>query len=296
MNQAEYEACKDAILATFPELREHASRYHVKGDDDGATRDAQIERRKACLMPHAAADVRQAIAEYATSADVPWNEYGRQGQGFAMIGERARQIAKARINAESAVSEVERSKQPLARKKRGSGGTSGAGDLVPRSFRDDVDDLLKAKGRGDVRCAADVRAWLARNDDPQDRDRRDEFTCPLCRDTGLVTCVTSLTQRERGGETWIAWTTGVAACSSKSCIQGDRFADRKDENARLPKYDETEMVRLADPSFAQLEDVLAAIAETRKKNEAKHRHGFLDDFNNRNAADLREREREAEFV
>lgn len=296
MNHAEYESCKDAILATFPELREYASRYHAKSDDGGATRDAQVERRKACLMSHAATDVRQAVAEFAVAADVPWNEYGRQGQGFAMIAERARQIAKARANAFSEVSEVERAKAPLKRKRRDGGGVREAGEIVPRTFKNDVDDLLRAKAAGHVRNAAECRAWLARHDDPQERDRRDEFACEMCRDTGLVVCVTSLIQCERNGETWTSWTTGVAACSSTSCILGDRFTNRPEERARLPKYDETEMVRLADPSFAQLEDVLAAIAETRKKNEAKNRHGFLDDFNKRNAADLRERQREAGFV
>lgn len=295
MNQAEYDACKDLILATFPELREYAARHHVQGDDGGRTRDAQIERRKACLTPHSAADVRQAIAEYATSAEVPWNEYGRQGQGFAMIGERARQIAKARANAASEVSEVERAKAPIQRR-IGQGGLQGIGESIARTLRDDVDDLLRAKADGHVRSAAECRAWIARHDDPQARDRRDEFACEMCRDTGLVTCLTSLRRYEQHGETWTSWTTGVAACSAKSCIHGDRFADRRDDRARLPRYDETEMVRLADPTFAQLEDVLAAIAETRKKHEAKQRHGFIDDWNAKASAADRERIHEEAFA
>lgn len=294
MNQIEYEACKELILATFPELREYATRYHATGDDGGRTRDAQVERRKSCLMPHAASDVRQAVAEFSTSSEVPWNEYGRQGQGFAMIGERARVIAKARANANSETSEVERSKAPILRKKRIAGGVHGADEIMPRTFRDDVADLLKAKADGHVRNAAECRAWLARHDDPQARDRRDEFTCPQCRDTGVVVCVTSLRHVELDGQACTTWTTGVAACGAKSCILGDKFANRHDERARLPRYDETEMVRLPDPAFAQLEDVLAAIEETRKKNAAKNRHGSFDQWNARNATDARERE--TEFV
>lgn len=288
MTSDEYEALKDLILATFPELHEHASRYGRSGRDatdmERATAHAQRERRKACLMPHSAADVRQAVSEFAVAADVPWNEYGRQGQGFAMIGERARQIAKARANSSADASQVERAKAPIRRRKRLGGQLHEADEIVPRSFRSDVADLLRAKADGHVRNAAECRAWIARHDDPQARDRRDEFACEMCRDTGLVVCVTSLRRYEERGEAWTSWTTGVAACSSRSCILGDRFANREDERARLPRYDETEMVRLPDPAFAQLEDVLQAIADTRRKNEAKNRHGFLDEFNRREEA------------
>lgn len=301
MTNEEYEQILRTILATFPELHEYGLRYTAAppGEESGPAKDqriatalAQRERRRDALLPLDAQDVRAAIEEFRLAAVVPWNQYGQQGQGFAMIRERARAIAKARRSAQSEASEHERTRDPNFRQRRGAGGLLGADGLLPRSIRHDVDDLLRAKASGDVQTAADVRAFLSRGDDERERDRRDEFYCPLCRDTGVVVCVTSLRKQGSGA----VWTTGVAACSSTKCIKGDVFANRKDERSRLVRYDECEHVRLDDPSFAQLSDVLAAIERTRANREKKNRIGAFDEFNQRGAADALAREREETFA
>lgn len=146
-----------------------------------------------------------------------------------------------------------------------------------------VAELVEARKRGELRTAAETRAWLYDRIDG-DEDRRDAVHCTPCLDTGTVTVVS---QFYRGRDGSWSWSTAAAACG---CEAGRRFKERPKEESRLPAYDEYEHVRVIP--MATEADVRAEYLRVRERRAQRNRVVSFDEFNQRGASDARDRERE----
>lgn len=257
MNQSEYEQLRDEILSTFPELHEYGARYaKAQPGESGearahriATANAQRERRRDALIGLEVCDVRAAINEYRLAPNVPWNEYGRQGQGFAMIGDRAKQIAKERRSANAEASEHETA---VERGRRRDPGVSNGAALISASGL--VAEFVAARKRGELLDAKAVREWFDQREpltQAEADQRRNRYVCLACLDTGRIPVVAQL-GRAKDGSLW--WTTTSTACE---CESGCEFRQR-DERCRLPVYDETRHVRVV--RHATERDIIAEMS------------------------------------
>lgn len=258
MTPAELDHLIDLANGTWPSLLEWFAGLPP------ATKQIQRDRRKLAVGALEASDVRRAIEELSRLPRAPWQEYGdRPENAWATIGDAARQIGGRRREA----SEAERAMAHERDRGRA---------RAMRSIREEAEALAEARRLGQVVSASDVLAWLNRDSIDGEHDRRDAHACRQCRDTGLVTCVSTLRHNHRGQ---LYWTTAAAACG---CGEGDRFAERREELHRLPRYDDTRHVRVVQ--FATPEDVLAELTATRERAAKAKRFAFLDEHNQRAGA------------
>lgn len=267
MTEHEFVAACKRICEAFPDV---SAWVH---SDEGRT-DIQREIRRALLLPLDTRDVDAATVDIAMRPKSPWCEFGKAPEkAFQHVANVASSLAGKR----SARSETQRLAAQARRQ------AVHASDI---SASDVCRDFVLATKGGGLPTAAARREWLDAR--LGEEEVRDAVRCSVCSDTGLVRVLSALL-RARDGST--AWTGGVASCP---CQLGAQFRTAKDEAWILAEYDDCEHVRIVP--MATIVDIQDELVRTRKRREAKSRHGFLDDFNTRNAADLRERQREVEFV
>ncbi len=261
MNTTELDEIGRRIHAVFPAVCDWFERLRP------VQQDAIRSRRNAALMDLDAAFVDRAIGEFAGSHECPWGGYGQTEYVYAHVARRARAIAAERSADAECATTIERGTRrqgiafgdPLIR----------ASELVTR--------LIQARCRGECATAVETREWLDAEcpaTAADDNDPREWARCATCRDSGLVTVVSVLTQRPHG----LTWTTAAAACR---CESGRAFRERRDEKSRLPEYDDQKHVRVI--SFATATDILAESSRVRERYAQRNRVDDFDAFNDRGA-------------
>jgi hypothetical protein len=253
MTDAEYDQANLKITATFPSLGSWFNRLDVD------TKAAQRERRKAVLLPLEARDVLNAVTDLSRGAESPWSEYGAEEWAYNRIAAKAREFSAKRKHREE--------ERGLLAVNHGTG-------LSLRSIRELADELVTLK-KSDGWTPGNTRDWLDREIPEDPNDKREWAKCTACRDTGLILVLSTI----RRVEDRVVHSTAAAACH---CERGRVFAERKDEAARLPLYDECEQVRL--PIGCSGEDAERALLATRDRRAKKNRVKSWDDWNDREIA------------
>jgi len=269
MTEQEYRDCAARISQSFPELTEW-----FRAQDE-ATKATQREARRECLIGLQADDVMRAVAMLTTEPKLPWHGYGLLGRGFAMIAERAREVAGKRFERIN----VERLCVAARRKGQSISDEIHASELVTQ--------LLDARKAGECQTAAATREWFAARIG-ESEDLRDAVRCVVCGDTGRVQCLGKVQQNKDG--TWAKWF-GVASCP---CEAGEPLRRYPSEAARVPQYDDCEHIRVIHG--ATDEDLRAEVRRVMERRDSKRRIPALDQYNARMASEAREREREEAFT
>lgn len=270
MTEQEYRDCAARISQAFPELTEW-----FRALPDEATKATQREARHECLIGLQADDVMRAVSLLLTEPKLPWHGFGLLGRGFAMIADRAREVAGRRferVNVERLCDAARRRGQSIAGEVRSS-------ELVT--------ELLEARKAGECQTAAATREWFA-DRIGESEDMRDAVRCTVCGDTGRVQCLVKV-QRNKGGS-WAKWF-GVASCP---CEAGEPLRRYPAEAARVPQFDDCEHIRVIPG--ATDEDLRAEVRRVMERRDSKKRIPALDQYNQRMAAQAREQQREPEFV
>lgn len=258
MNDHEYRDCAARIIQVFPELGDW-----FRNLPDEATRATQRELSKSLLMPLEASDVLAAISDLSKLTKPPWAGYGLAGKGAAFIAETAREIAGRRRSRED-------SERLCATARRRAKATVAGELLVSASGL--AKDLRDARATGQCQTAAETRAWFAERL-PGEEDVRDAVRCSVCQDSGRVQCLISVRRNADGS--WRKWF-GVASCP---CVEGATFRQYREEEARVPMYDEMKHVRVI-PGATEV-DLQAEVRRVMDRRANKNRVPGFDAFNER---------------
>jgi hypothetical protein len=253
MTDTEYDTLNLKILRTFPSLGDWFARL------DPEAKEAQRDRRKRALAALEGRDVENAIADLSLLPESPWSAYGAAEWAYNTIAAKAREFAAKRKHREE---------------ERGLLAVNHGAGLFLRSIRELADELVTLK-KSDGWTPGNTRDWLDREIPEDPNDKREWAKCTACRDTGLILVLSTI----RRVEDRVVHSTAAAACH---CERGRVFAERKDEAARLPLYDECEQVRL--PIGCSGEDAERALLATRDRRAKKNRVKSWDDWNDREIA------------
>lgn len=117
---------------------------------------------------------------------------------------------------------------------------------------------LQAWKSATPRTPEQIQAWLDERIPIDESDRRERYKCLRCRDTGLVTVLSTI---KRIGDL-IVHSTGVAQCPCDVGMDWQRRAANP-----LPMFDDVEMVRIRPGATG--EEAAAALREARHRRTAK---------------------------
>ena len=259
MTPEQCQKLREAIPRSFPAIQAWWDR--LKDDE---TRAAMTRRNTACLIDCDYDDCTAVIKDMLRSDVDPWPYDADKERSAAIIARAANDRRRERKEREHGGGEY--SKGPTYTRQPG-----------VLSIWEQAEKL--AKYRASEAWTRDGEADLiAEMMGPEDaNDKRNWIGCRECRDTGIVTVLSTIRwakSRELDARPFILHTTAAAACS---CQSAKPWRERK---VPLPDYDVNQFVKI--PVTCDGATAASLLDAWKRSVAASKRIGSFDDFNARN--------------